>query len=311
VLLVLTQAGDDGSIDHTWVVGVGTEAFRWSWLAADVVVATMFAVLHLQAQRSRYGLRYLPPPAFRALMALAEVLVLRLDRELAPAEVAGRVDRYLASFRARDKYRIRLAFLALAYWPLLTLHPPFHVMSADRRRRWVERRFLDETRDFLMPAWLRDVRRAMIRAAQQFCFFGYYGDERAARKAGYLPFSQRPGSAALIEEAQPARLGVSCLSHSALNDDTLRADVVVVVGSGAAGSILAHQLAPAGRRVLMLERGKHVDPSTFTEDESVQLSELYADGAMTMSKDFRVQVAQGMCVGGSTVVNNAVCSDLP
>jgi choline dehydrogenase-like flavoprotein len=61
----------------------------------------------------------------------------------------------------------------------------------------------------------------------------------------------------------------------------------------------------------MLERGSYVDPATFTENEAEQLARLYRDGALTLSKDFRFQVAQGMCVGGSTVVNNAVCFRLP
>ena len=75
--------------------------------------------------------------------------------------------------------------------------------------------------------------------------------------------------------------------------------------------MLAHELAERGHEVLVLERGSHVDPSTFTENEADQLARLYRDGALTLSKDFRFQVAQGMCVGGSTVVNNAVCFDLP
>ena len=61
----------------------------------------------------------------------------------------------------------------------------------------------------------------------------------------------------------------------------------------------------------MLERGRHVDPSEFTEDESKQFASLYADGGMQMSTDARFQVLQGRCVGGTTVVNNAVCFDLP
>ncbi len=61
----------------------------------------------------------------------------------------------------------------------------------------------------------------------------------------------------------------------------------------------------------MLERGLHVDPSEFTEDESKQFALLYADGGMQMSTDARFQVLQGRCVGGTTVVNNAVCFDLP
>ena len=61
----------------------------------------------------------------------------------------------------------------------------------------------------------------------------------------------------------------------------------------------------------MLEGGRHVDPRDFTEDERVQFSNLFADGGMQMSTDARFQVLQGKCVGGSTVVNNAVCYDIP
>src|SRR5262249_22546304 len=86
---------------------------------------------------------------------------------------------------------------------------------------------------------------------------------------------------------------------------------VVIVGTGAGGATLAYELARRGREVLLLERGAHVDPRDFTENEATQLSNLYADGALTLSKDYDFQVCQGMCVGGSTVVNNAVCFDLP
>ncbi len=55
-------------------------------------------------------------------------------------------------------------------------------MSMDLRQRWVQRRFLDEVSDRLVPGPIRTIRQGMIRAAQQFCFMGYYGDERAARR---------------------------------------------------------------------------------------------------------------------------------
>src|SRR5262249_7989159 len=41
------------------------------------------------------------------------------------------------------------------------------------------------------------------------------------------------------------------------------------------------------------------------------LTKLYSDGALQLTRDFRFQVLQGSCVGGTTVVNNAVCFDLP
>jgi choline dehydrogenase-like flavoprotein len=150
----------------------------------------------------------------------------------------------------------------------------------------------------------------IITTAQQFCFVGYYGDERAAKKAGYVPFSKRPGFAEAMERVDHDRPGVTCMTPADVAGEDLSTDVVIV-GTGAAGATLAYELAQRGRQVLLLERGPHIDPRDFTETESVQLSNLYADGALTMSTDFHFHVAQGMCVGGSTVVNNAVCFDLP
>jgi choline dehydrogenase-like flavoprotein len=303
--------GKAKGIDHTWIGPPDSPSgFRVGWAAADILVVAAFVSLHWMAFRSRHDLRYLPPSAFRALMALAQVLVLRKDPNVAPAEVAGRVDRYLASFRAQDKWKVRLALVALAYWPLLTLRPPFHVMSVDLRQRWVQRRFLDEVSDRLVPEWLRSRRQAMIRTAQQFCFMGYYGDERAAKEAGYLRFSRRDGYREAMKKVKPPYAGVTCMSPAEIPGEELTADVVIV-GTGAGGATLAYEVARRGREVLLLERGAHVAPRDFTENEAEQLSNLYADGALTMSTDFRFQVAQGMCVGGSTVVNNAVCLDLP
>src|SRR3954470_21623318 len=70
-------------------------------------------------------------------------------------------------------------------------------------------------------------------------------------------------------------------------------------------------LARGGGEVVLLEGGKHVAPHDFTEDERIQFSNLYADGGLQMSTDTRFQVLQGKCVGGSTVINNAVCYDIP
>ena len=61
----------------------------------------------------------------------------------------------------------------------------------------------------------------------------------------------------------------------------------------------------------MLERGPHVDPRDFVEDEVSMYLKLYNEGALQVARDFRFQVLQGMCVGGSTVVNNAICFDPP
>jgi choline dehydrogenase-like flavoprotein len=314
VLLVIALAtalisGDTKSIDHTIVgPGLGAGTLVWVWLGAAAFIVVLFTWLYETAERARFGLRYLGHAEFRALAALAEVLV--PGHEVSPERVAINVDHYLAGFPAQGKWKVRMALLGLVVYPLLWLRPPFTIMSLEMRRRFVERRFVVDVWDRRLPGPLRTLSQAMIRAAQQMAFLGFYGEARAAREVGYIPFSERPGAAAAIAGVHRPHPPLRCLTPRDVVSDVLHADAVVI-GSGAGGAIAAYRLAEAGRSVLLLERGRHVDPSDFTESESEQLGQLYADGALTLSRDYRFQVAQGMCVGGSTVVNNGVCFDLP
>jgi hypothetical protein len=63
--------------------------------------------------------------------------------------------------------------------------------------------------------------------------------------------------------------------------------------------------------VLVVERGPHVDPTEFGEDEVVQYLKLYNEGALQLATNFSLQVLQGMCVGGGTTINNGLCLQPP
>ena len=288
---------------------VNPTLLAWAWLTVASGVVLVFTTLHESALRARHGLRYLSYTEFSTVMALGEVLVPDEHRRITPEEIATNVDDYLASFSARGKWKIKLALTALAIYPVFTLRPVYSIMSPALRLRFIKRRFLTSVSERRLPRPLRTLVQAMIRAGQQMVYFGYYGDPRVGETIGYRPFSSR--EAAQHANGGPRRQpALQCLTPRDIDGDTIRADVVII-GTGAGGAVLAHRLAERGRRVLLLERGKHVDPSEFTENEATQYSNLYADGALTLSRDFRFQVLQGMCVGGSTTVNNGVCFDLP
>jgi choline dehydrogenase-like flavoprotein len=256
---------------------------------------------------ARPGKRFLPRPAFKALAALAEVVV---DPErLAPDEVAKNVDRYMGTFRAQRKWVVKVALLGLWLYPLRFLKPTFPRMKPEARREFVEKRFVRDIA-YGRVHFARRLIQAMFRLSSQMAYLGYYGDPRTFDSVGYKPFTQRERFDEELRQVPASLPRLDCVSHAELNGDTIEADAVVV-GSGAAGAIVAYRLAEAGRRVLVLERGLHLHPSEFKEDEVQQISNLYADGALQLSRDFSFQVLQGMCVGGSTVVNNAVCFDLP
>ncbi len=78
---------------------------------------------------------------------------------------------------------------------------------------------------------------------------------------------------------------------------------VVVIGSGAGGSVAAAQLAEAGREVLILEGGPYIAPDELTEDEGALFPRLFADGGARATTDLSVSLLQGAAVGGGTLVN--------
>jgi choline dehydrogenase-like flavoprotein len=90
----------------------------------------------------------------------------------------------------------------------------------------------------------------------------------------------------------------------------LRAQVVVV-GLGAGGSMVLHDLAKAGVDVLGVEVGSAFDLGEMTGREEEMLPQLFAEAGARATDDFSVTVLQGRGVGGSTLHNTNLCKRLP
>jgi choline dehydrogenase-like flavoprotein len=78
---------------------------------------------------------------------------------------------------------------------------------------------------------------------------------------------------------------------------------VVVIGSGAGGAVAAARLAEAGRDVILLERGRSVDASDFSEREHEIGADLFADRGLRTTDDQAFTLLQGAALGGGTTVN--------
>ncbi len=83
---------------------------------------------------------------------------------------------------------------------------------------------------------------------------------------------------------------------------------VIIIGSGAAGSVLAYQTIRRhpNLRIAIVERGRREHPPSFQHDTLEMMARLYKNGGLQMTKDHDVVFAQGQAVGGSTVINNAI-----
>jgi choline dehydrogenase-like flavoprotein len=276
----------------------------WIGIAVDGVTGIVLLVVYLAAWRGRYRLSFLWPMPYRALIAGAEVIITDPDQRVPPAEIAARVETFLSSFRAQRRWLYRIALSGLQLLPLLTLRAPLSQLDPQTRRGYLAERFERLPRQS-RHRFIKHLKQITIRIAQQLVYAGYYGDHRANAVTHYVPFSRRGIDAPAVgrhplEVKRPEDIGSSELEAE-----------VCVIGTGAAGSVLAHELAARGHEVLILERGRYVEPRDFNEDEVDMISKLYADGVMQQTEDWRFTVLQGSCVGGSTTVNNAVCFDPP
>jgi len=85
-------------------------------------------------------------------------------------------------------------------------------------------------------------------------------------------------------------------------ETTLAADVLVV-GSGAAGGVVAATLAGAGHDVLIVEQGEYLDRADFIGREADMMPRLYLGGGVLATDDLEVMLLAGGALGGGTVVN--------
>jgi len=97
----------------------------------------------------------------------------------------------------------------------------------------------------------------------------------------------------------------------ARGDEKVEVDAVVV-GTGAGGALAAHRLAKAGKSVVLIEEGSQVEPGEYTTDSWAAMRMLYRDGGMrAMTGNLIIPTMQARVVGGTTVVNSAICFRLP
>jgi choline dehydrogenase-like flavoprotein len=317
--------------------------------ALDVVLIGGFLFLNFRINRLLLDhIGFFDSTQFRALEGITETLVAGGEAELVPPhKVVLLTDSYLKSFQSQRLFLAQLAVIGLQLSPLMWLKPPVTYLHPAARAEFIDQRFkrelitpsfmyrmLDSFVYFVNTLILRVQGRsaeearaalsftglleAMLRFNMQLVYIGYYGSPEAwpkhedGRGLGYVPFSQRSKDFEVKPVRQHPPLEVmtpQVLERGGI--DTIDDADVVIIGSGAAGAILAEELADKGRRVLLLEKGLYVHPDDFKEDEVEMISHLYSDGALQISQALRFTILQGSCVGGTTVVNNAVCFDTP
>jgi len=93
-------------------------------------------------------------------------------------------------------------------------------------------------------------------------------------------------------------------------DATMECDVCVV-GSGAAGSVVAAELAASGQSVLVVEAGTEWTGPEYDQHELTGMRQLFREGGASGTRDLSMSLFAGACVGGGTTVNWQSCFRTP
>ena len=132
----------------------------------------------------------------------------------------------------------------------------------------------------------------------------FYFDQPELNDHFDVPYDRSPKTT----EPEPRYMQQAVPGHEVADDgDELEADVIVV-GSGAAGAIVAKELAEQGHAVLLVEEGKYHRRADFTGQVLQAMRDFYDWQFWKVALGNTViPVPAGRTVGGSTTINTATC----
>ncbi|MBK8954087.1 MAG: GMC family oxidoreductase [Saprospiraceae bacterium] len=278
--------------------------------------------------------------------AQAFVTAIYGDDNVNALAAAGKTDKFIASIRGRKRGLINFPFYILEniLCPLMALRPRFSNMSLEERCFFLKKyilRFPAEISKAFSPEISNIANKigislkaisslSYLSTPQGRDFLNYIEPERRNRYAGCLPSSPAPFShvPSMPENesdplnfkpgmsVNPESLMANHLSSSQADADHLSTYDYVIIGSGAAGAVMAYRLACCENidpsKILLVERGSRVSRHTdMNDDEMDMLARLYKEGGLQQTKKFDMVVLQGETLGGTTVINNAVCLEMP
>jgi choline dehydrogenase-like flavoprotein len=129
-----------------------------------------------------------------------------------------------------------------------------------------------------------------------FLYYGMPVDPQTGQNPNWATFGYPGPTVAPPQTPKP-------ITPIAVNGDTTLEADVVVVGSGAGGSVIAATLAKQGMKVLVVEQGDYYNESDFAQLELKAYQEMYWRGGPTPTGDMNVTILAGATLGGGTVIN--------
>jgi choline dehydrogenase-like flavoprotein len=316
-----------------------------SYLAGMLLFLAAIAGGLMTLRRAYYNVEYaittFSPSSASNIMAVHDSLFDDHDHR---GEVLQSTDRYAGAIRGRKRGLLNFPFWVIEnVFPLLFgLHPAFSAMSAQEERYFLRKYMVrppKERAKALVPLFA-DLAGMIGMAAHSMIVFASFAYIKKQFQINYVlpgardrlqaecaafpppfretaPLPAGPGDSANYRPRKsncPAPL-VAPRVVTPVNELPIPAEAdYVIVGSGPGGAVMAYRLASSGPRpgILLVERGSRYSPlQDFNDREMEMMPKLYKEGGLQQTKRADMIVMQGECVGGGSVIYNAVCYEIP
>lgn len=253
---------------------------------------------------------FLSDPQYATLTALCDTLVPSIERaddphgfwkrkasDLDVPRLMARAVRDLQSEEQQREFRQLLDYLErpITAGMLTGRFKPFVQLTPEQRERVLQRWAVSP---------FPQLRRAFqgLKRLTTALFYSALDDSGANPNhaaLGYVVPSRQ------LNEAAFSLPLISPAAETALDCD------VVVVGSGAGGSVVAAELARAGKSVIVVEKGGVYTERDFDGVEFTAYQKLYENQAVLATRDLGVVVLAGSALGGGTTINWGACFRTP
>jgi choline dehydrogenase-like flavoprotein len=327
--------------DKNTVVQVDWYFVLYAVLNMGIVAALVF--FRRLYYKVDYSVNTISPSAAVDAIALTNAFFKGDDKQ--HAAVLQSLDQYSGGIRGRKRGLLNLPFglfenvLNFIYG----MRPAFSAMETGEQRYLLSRYFLrdenERRRAFIPP--LAEIAFQIGLSLNSIISFANYSYINVRDKMGYVPpdardrlqgdfAAYRPPHRTIAElprdendknNFKPVCENPGLLVAPRVTTPVKEADITddvdfLVIGSGAGGATAAYRLACAkgidASKILVVESGARYQPlQDFQDSEIEMMKKIYKEGGLQQTKKYSMTVLQGECLGGSTVVNNAVCFKMP
>jgi|GEM_PF-744345 choline dehydrogenase-like flavoprotein len=311
------------------------------------IVNLVVAIIMIGFRRMYYNIDFmittLSPTSAINVMALTNALFGGNEKQ--HSEILRSIDNYAGGIRGRKRgiFNFPFGILENVFPLVLGLHPSFSSMSKDEQRYFMRKYLLrnDVERNASSFPGFAGLTYQIGVMLNLITTFANYSNLNVRYKIGFIPLDARDRLQHPCADFPPPYNDVAPLPKDHMDpnnfvqpqtactnlvaprvttpvkEDDIPDEVdYIIIGSGAGGATMAYRLAVAAGKdadkILVVERGYRCQPlQDMKDDEMEMMMKLYKEGALQQTKKANMTILQGECVGGTTVVNNAVCFQMP